>query len=166
MRCINLMTYASTSNQIQTQLLHHQGTHAFTPRANQHRNDITSKEGEKVLLSTYNSRVQAVDATNKFLPKYIGPFTITKVISEVVYQLDLPETMKCHNVFHMDRLQSYSENHENDFPGRMQANRPLPPVEAPALELIVDCIIDRCWRELGKEGTIGHKAWHEWLVRW
>ncbi len=141
-------------------------TDAFTQRANKGRTDITFKLGEKVLLSTKNLRVQADEIANKFLPKYIGPFTITKVISDVAYQLDLPETMKCHPVFHIDRLQPYNDSNDTEFPGRMQANRPLPPVEAPAPELIVDCIIDRCWRELGTEGTKGYKSWREWLVRW
>lgn len=141
-------------------------TDSFTQRVNQSRNDITFKVGEKVLLSTKNLRVQSPDAANKFLPKYIGPFPVTEVVSSVAYRLELPETMLCHPVFHVDRLQPYVESDSTEFPGRVQANRPLPPVEAPEPELLVDRILDRCWREIGTENTKGYKAWREWLVRW
>jgi len=39
------------------------------------------------------------DPTLKLLPSYIGPYPITKVISHVAYELQLPPTMKCNDVF-------------------------------------------------------------------
>jgi hypothetical protein len=45
--------------------------------------------------------------------KRYGPFTITKVISPVVFQLDLPAQWKIHNVFHVSLLMPYKEMEEH-----------------------------------------------------
>jgi hypothetical protein len=141
-------------------------TDKYTQRVNQTRIHVTFKEGEMVLLKTANLRVQAPDVSTKFIPKYVGPFKIVKVISEVAYQLHLPETMKCHPVFHVDRLQPYYASDNSLFPDRCEVNRPIPPIEAPAPEWIVEKIVDRCWRETGIQGKKGYKCWREWLVKW
>ncbi len=141
-------------------------TDKYTQRVNQSRLDVTFKEGEMVLLKTTNLRIQAPEVSNKLLPRYIGPFKINKVISSVAYKLDLPETMKCHPVFHVDRLQPYYESDDNEFPNRVQPNRPTPPIEAPDAEWVVETILDRCWRETGNKTTKGYKCWREWLVKW
>jgi hypothetical protein len=157
--------------QIQTSLVQardniRRATDVYTQRVNYSRLDITFKEGEMVLLNTDNLSLQAPDVSRRFVPKYIGPFKVTKVISPVAYQLELPETMRCHPVFHIDRLQPYHESDNSEFPGREHASRPLPPVEAPAPEYEVAAVVDRCWRETGKPGTKQYKCWREWLVQW
>lgn len=141
-------------------------TDKYTQHANQSRLDVTFKEGEMVLLKTTNLRVQAPDVANKLLPRYIGPLKISKVISPVAYQLDLPESMKCHPVFHVSRLQRYHESNNEQFPDRILVNRPVPPFEVNEPEWIVEKILDRCWRETGTVGTKGYKCWREWLVKW
>ena len=45
----------------------------------------------------------------KLMPRRYGPFKITKKISPVVYQLDLPQSIKIHNMFHVDLLSPYKE---------------------------------------------------------
>ena len=54
----------------------------------------------------------------KFAPKREGPFTITKVLSPIIYQLRLPKTWKIHPVFHTSLLSPYRENevHGKNFP--------------------------------------------------
>ena len=47
--------------------------------------------------------------TSKLAPRQHGPFKITKVISEVVYELKLSEQWKIHNVFHASLLSPYHE---------------------------------------------------------
>ena len=51
----------------------------------------------------------SIKGTHKLLPKRYGPFSIIKKIGNVAYQLDLPTSMKIHNVFHVDLLLPYKE---------------------------------------------------------
>ena len=55
-------------------------------------------KGDKVWLEARNLKWLIINP--KFTPKREGPFTITKVLSPIVYQLRLPKTWKIHPVFH------------------------------------------------------------------
>jgi RNase H-like domain found in reverse transcriptase/Reverse transcriptase (RNA-dependent DNA polymerase)/Integrase zinc binding domain/Chromo (CHRromatin Organisation MOdifier) domain/Retroviral aspartyl protease len=81
------------------------------------RRDVTFKVNDKVLLNSKNINIKHT-GSRKLLPRFIGPFTITKCIGPVAYQLQLPRNMKCHNVFHVSLLKPFvhSERHQ-----------PLPP---------------------------------------
>lgn len=61
-------------------------------------------KGDKVWLDTRNLGVDR--PSKKLSDKYIGPFKITEVISPVTFRLDLPPSMKIHNVFHANLLRS------------------------------------------------------------
>ena len=50
--------------------------------------------------------------SSKLAPKRYGPFTITKVISPVVVQLQLPDHWKIHNVFYTSLIAPYMETAE------------------------------------------------------
>ena len=66
--------------------------------------DETFKLGQYVWLSTVNLRSR-LHGTPKFMPRYVGPFKITKVVSDTAYQLDIGDThRKVHNVFHSSLL--------------------------------------------------------------
>ena len=73
-------------------------------------------KGDKVWLEARNLKCLIVNP--KFAPKRKGPFTITKVLSPIVYQLHLPKTWKIHPVFHASLLSPYRENeiHGKNFP--------------------------------------------------
>ena len=74
---------------------------------------IEFKVGDQVLLSTRNlqrtaTARKAADTDNaKLFPKYLGPFSISKVINSQAYALDLPATYDIHNVFHVSLLRPY-----------------------------------------------------------
>ena len=64
------------------------------------------KIGDQVWLEGKNL---TITGHQKLSPKYYGPFKITEQISPMAYQLLLPDTMKIHNVFHVDLLMPYKE---------------------------------------------------------
>ena len=73
-------------------------------------------KGDKVWLEARNLKWHIINP--KFAPKREGPFTITKVLSPIVYQLRLPKTWIIHPVFHAFLLSPCHENdvHEPNFP--------------------------------------------------
>ena len=77
------------------------------------------KKGEKVWLEARNLKHSVTNP--KFAPKREGPFSITKVLSPITYQLCLPKTWKIHPVFHTTLLSPY---HKNDI---QSPNFPTPP---------------------------------------
>jgi len=67
-----------------------------------------------------NNPIDRNRPTKKLTPRFTGPYTIVKVISPVVYKLNLPETMKIHPVFHVSLLKPYQ-------PSPDEFARPIPP---------------------------------------
>ena len=59
---------------------------------------VPFKKGDKVWLEAQNLKCSITNL--KFAPKREGPFTITKVLFPITYQLCLPKTWKIHLVFH------------------------------------------------------------------
>ncbi len=65
----------------------------------------------------------------KLLPRWIGPFTITRTLSATDnYQLALPAKYgRLHPVFHTSQLKRWQENNHSKFPGRtLSKPGPLP----------------------------------------
>ncbi|KAK5988430.1 Transposon Tf2-11 polyprotein-like protein [Cladobotryum mycophilum] len=63
--------------------------------------------GQKVLLSTKNLKLKR--PSKKLAAKYLGPYEITRVIGDhkLAYELELPKTMRIHNVFPISVLEEY-----------------------------------------------------------
>ena len=72
-----------------------------------HHYDHWFQVGEQVLLSTENLKLLGCP---KFWPRYVGPFTITEVISTHAYRLDLPATWKIHPIFHISLLKPFESD--------------------------------------------------------
>jgi hypothetical protein len=77
--------------------------------ADTRRSDFKLKQGQEVLLSTKFLTLK-IPGENKLLPKYVGPFKVLTVLSDVSYKLDLPDCMKCHPVFHVSLLKAYRKD--------------------------------------------------------
>lgn len=85
--------------------------------ANQHRREVTFLAGQKVLLSTEDLNLKALGQSKKLLPKFIGPFTVSRVISDNAYKLSLPpQYRRLHPVFNVSRLRAYHESDPSKFP--------------------------------------------------
>jgi len=89
----------------------------MTKYANQSRMKGPSfKEGDKVYLIRKNIKTKRPN--NKLDFKKIGPFAISKKISDTNFRLSLPENMKIHNVFHIALLEPAPDSVplEHDLP--------------------------------------------------
>jgi len=71
------------------------------------------KTGDKVWLEGKNLHITG---TRKLLPWRYGPFTITEQIRPVAYKLELPSSMKIHDIFHTDLLMPYKETEQYGTP--------------------------------------------------
>ncbi len=72
--------------------------------------------GQRVLLSTRNLLVKQTNFTKKLLSRYIGPFKIVNRVGKQAYELELPPTMKMHDVFHVSLLRPYHDQGEHQPP--------------------------------------------------
>ena len=80
-------------------------------QAHQHHTPYKFKVREKVWLQAKQIKIH--QPSLKLGPKQLGPFTVTKVLSDVDYQLALPPALKVHDVFHVDCLSPYKGNEVN-----------------------------------------------------
>ncbi|KAE9025245.1 hypothetical protein PR003_g12919 [Phytophthora rubi] len=64
--------------------------------------------GDRVLLSTTGIQAAAITnlGANKFAPRFIGPFKVTKVLGDA-YTLQLPSAIRLHPTFYVGRLRRY-----------------------------------------------------------
>lgn len=95
--------------------------------ANKSRRDVTFHVGDKVRVTTQPITIPDQPST-KLRHRYIGPFTVTEVISPVSYRLRLSPGMRMHDVFHVSRLAAWSDSDPSQFPGRIIP--PPPPATA------------------------------------
>jgi len=63
--------------------------------------------GEYVMLNAKNLKL-LTGGCNKLLPRFVGPFKIIEKINAVAFKLQLPKTMRVHNVFHSSLLKVYN----------------------------------------------------------
>ena len=84
--------------------------------------------GDYVLLRS--EHIAITSPSKKLGPKFLGPFRIISKLSDLVYQLKLPTTLRIHNVFHVAVLEPYRSD---TISGRRQVSPP--PVVTPAGDL-------------------------------
>jgi hypothetical protein len=110
------------------------------------------QEQDQVWLEATN--LKTTHPTTKLAPKWYGPFTIKKRISDVVFQLELPHQWKIHNIFHASLLTPYIETelHRPSFP------QPPPEIVEGDPEFEVEQIVGS--RRVGRKKTLQYK------IRW
>eukprot|EP00955_Chlamydomonas_euryale_P001207 14025-Chlamydomonas_euryale.AAC.1 len=84
------------------------------------------------------------------MPRFIGPFPITKVVGKVAYMLELPHTLKqLHNVFNVCLLKPYRDD------GRYQPPGPVPMLDQESdfydVELLLDTRVVRRGRGYARQ---------------
>ena len=106
--------------------------------------------GDRVLLSTQHMRIEG---PRKLLPRFIGPFAVTETINQVAYRLDLPPSVRMHNVFHVSLLRRYHDG------GRVKVPPP-PDIVDGELEFEVERVL------LHKEVKERRRTVRYYLMRW
>jgi hypothetical protein len=74
--------------------------------ADRHRTERSYEVGDLVFLRLQPYRQSSLKqkGAEKRKPRYYGPYRITRKVGQVVYELELPEGSKIHNVFHVSCL--------------------------------------------------------------
>ena len=105
--------------------------------------EIVFKVRENVWLSTRHFRTTR--PSQKLDYKRTGPYTVSKVINKNAYKVDLPYTIRKHNVFHVSLLDRYTPPTACQPPSELQLM-----VVDNSDEWEVDQILDsnRCYRKL------------------
>ncbi|KAL3681508.1 hypothetical protein R1sor_024464 [Riccia sorocarpa] len=122
--------------------------------ADTRRRHMEFKVGEKVWLSTTNLKLIG---SRKLNPRLIGPFTISRRIGMVAYELELPPTMKVHPVFHVSLLRRFVPRPPEL--GSTQDVRPPPELIDGVDEFEVERILQKRTRGLRNQRV-------EYLVKW
>jgi len=73
------------------------------------RKSLEFQEGDHMFLrATLLMGVSRDLKSNKFTPRFIGPYQIIKRVREVAYQVDLPSSLSnLHSIFHVIELRKY-----------------------------------------------------------
>jgi hypothetical protein len=105
--------------------------------------EITFEVGDRVWLSTRHFRTTR--PSKKLDYKRAGLYTVSKTINKNAYKLDLPKTMRNHNVFHVSLLDRYTPPTIGQPP-----SEPHPVIVDDSEEWEVDRILDskRRYRKL------------------
>jgi hypothetical protein len=120
--------------------------------ADSKRTDTSFTVGQQVLIKTTNFNFKG-NLTRKLLPRFMGPFVITALISPVAVQVKLPPSVPIHNVFHISLVKPYR------LDGRTQPP-PAPLLVDGELEFEVEQILQHREVKRGKQIKI------QYLVKW
>jgi hypothetical protein len=113
-----------------------------TRNADAHRRNHDFKVGDQVLLNAEDITVDADRnrRTKKLQAKFIGPYTVMEQRSPVSFRLELPPSLKIHDVFHVDRFRKYIPSPESL--GRRTPARPPPDIVNDVEEYEVETILE------------------------
>uniref|UniRef100_A0A4W5ND50 Chromo domain-containing protein n=1 Tax=Hucho hucho TaxID=62062 RepID=A0A4W5ND50_9TELE len=111
--------------------------------------------GQKVWLSTRDIKLRL--PCKKLSPRYVGPFTITRQINPVTYQLQLPAHYRIHSTFHVSLLKPYHS------PVSVPSTEPVPTEEPPPPLVLEDGTVYTV-REILDSRRRGGRL--EYLVDW
>ena len=134
----------------------------YEEQANRHRQPAPQyKVGDLVYLSSRN--IRALRPSKKLDWKQLGPYPIMEKVSSHAYHLQLPATMRIHNVFHVNLLRP---NSEDPLSGQ-ELTAPPPVLIEGELEWEVEGIVGhRFTRRDGQEYLVHWRGWDETDNTW
>ena len=105
-------------------------------------------------LQPYRQSSLKQKGAEKLKPRFYGPYKVTHRIGQGVYELELPQGRKIHNVFHVSCLKNALGQHVT------VTDELLPTDDEGHLVLQPEAIIDI------REGQLRSRTVREFLVRW
>ncbi|XP_073465040.1 uncharacterized protein [Aquarana catesbeiana] len=117
------------------------------------RGESLLEPGDLVWLSTVNLKLTC--PSKKLGPKFLGPFPVKRKINEVAFELELPDSLRIHPVFHVSLLKP---SVSNPFPER-NLNPPDPVIVDGAEEFEIEAILDCRKRNNQAQFLIKWKGW-------
>ena len=129
---------------------------SFTVAANRSRSPAPSLQvGDLVFLNRKN--IATLRPTRKFDDKKFGPFKIRRKLSDVVFELSLPPSMRIHPIFHVSLLEPRSKD-------TFVEQTPIPP--APVIlddveEFEVNSVLDSKW--VGRSSSRSIRYLVDWV---
>jgi Chromo (CHRromatin Organisation MOdifier) domain len=123
--------------------------------ADQSRSDVEFNVDDLVLLSTKNLRLKT-EKPRKLWPRFVGPYKIVARIGPVAYKLQMPNSVKIHNVFHVSMLHKFRSD------GRYTP--PTPIVVDGHEEYVVESILAHRTSSVG--GKRARRTKIQFLVKW
>ena len=131
-------------------------------QADKKRSPVEYMEGQMVMLSSKNIHMKG-PGSKKLLPKYIGPYKVTKLAGPAAVTLDLPRAMKCFNTFHVSLVKPYKSATTNDTANTPAIYNPPPLlVQDGNAYWAVERIVQHRDRAVGTSG----RTVREYLVSW
>ena len=122
--------------------------------------------GDNVWLDARN--IRTLRPAKKLDYKNLGPFKVLQKINAQAYRIDLPETMRIHNVFHVSLLRPAVPD-EQCLPAQVKARQPPPPVvakEAEEAQYVVQEVVDSEIIEKKKRGKKRTTKTLHYTVMW
>ena len=122
--------------------------------------------GDLVLLNTEHIDLSNIpdSSIKKLQDRFVGPFSIVKIISKTTYKLELPSNWKLHPVFHISKLKKHIDDIEL-FESR-KASRPSPEIIDAFEEYEVECIVDKRVRYKKLQYLVKWKGYPEYENTW
>ena len=132
-------------------------------QVDKHRRAVPFQVGDTVLLSTTNLNLRLRGNARKLLPRWIGPFVITRQANAVSFELALtPPYTRLHPVFHASLLRPHVPSDAALFPGRAPITHPPPDLAGGDQQTFVaEAVIDKRIRRARNGRNVT-----EYLVRW
>jgi hypothetical protein len=131
----------------------HAAQQRYKKWADKRRIDVTYKPDQKVLVNVKNMNIPSA-GNKKLFPRYVGPFRVVKVINDVAVKLELPEHMKCHDVFHISLIKPWHPDSRDPKP-------PAPVLVEGEWEFVVEAVLShRLQRRKGGKDKLFY------LVKW
>jgi hypothetical protein len=106
------------------------------------------------------AHVNLKGTSRKLKPRWLGPFTISKVVNKASVRLELPPAIRLHPVVHVSQIKPFEED-----PRWEQRNTPPPPIvdDTGNVTYNVEQILAH---QVERKTARQRKAGYKYLVKW